>query len=86
MKLYRKIDTKTGNFIEDCLFDDVPQNNGFYSYIEQAPTQGFYLPRWNGSEWVEGGTAPDPQPIEPTEAERLAAVEAALDFLLMGGA
>ena len=86
MKLFRKINTKTGNFIEDCLFDYVPQNNGFFSYIEQAPTQGFYLPRWNGSEWVEGGQAPEPvepEPQAPSEAERIEMLENTLLLLMM---
>lgn len=116
MKLYRKIDTTTGNFIEDCLFEshpiltetvlvDVIDEEGNITqveelqtlldaegnqqldqqYVEEAPTQGFYWPRWNGTEWVEGGVAPDPVPPVPTEAERLVAIEEALDFLLMGG-
>ena len=101
MKLYRKIDQNTGNFLEDCLFESRPVlDNGEpdNQYIEEAPSQGFYLPRWTGTEWVEGGQAPEP--IEPetqaptmeqmvnalmqTQTELEAATEA-LDFLLMGG-
>ena len=88
MKLYRKIDQNTGNFLEDCLFESRPVlDNGEpdNQYIEEAPAQGFYLPRWTGTEWVEGGIAPEPTPPVPTEVERIVAMEEALDFLLMGG-
>ena len=54
-------------------------------YVEEAPPQGLYLPRWTGTEWVEGGVAPEPTPYIPTEADRIGAMEEALDFLLMGG-
>ena len=103
MKLYRKIDTTTGNFIEDCLFESHPTlEDGELDpqYIEEAPTQGFYWPRWNGTEWVEGGVVPEPQPHEPepqvltmeemaialmkAQAELEATTEV-LDFLIMGG-
>ena len=116
MKLYRKIDTITGNFIEDVLFETHPivmeqsiweSTDEFGNitphvewipvldtegntqldphYIEEAPPQGFYWPKWNGTEWVECGVAPEPTPPVPTEVERIEAVEEVLDFLLMGG-
>lgn len=116
MKLFRKIDTTTGNFIEDCLFNshpiltetvlvDVADEEGIIKqveeirpvldaegnaqldpqYVEEVPQQGFYLPRWNGTEWVEGGVAPEPTPPTPTEVERIEAMEEVVDFLLMGG-
>lgn len=101
MKLFRKIDTVTGNFLEDVLFESHPTlEDGELDpqYIEDAPAQGFYLPRWNGTEWVEGGQAPEPTEPEPqvqtmeemaialmkTQAE-LEATSEALDFLIMGG-
>lgn len=132
MKLFRKIDTTTGNFIEDVLFEshpflmetvlvDVTDEDGITSqhevrqtvtttvlvnvideggvvtqveqeqpvydpqYIEQDVPQGFYWPKWNGTEWVEGGVAPEPVPAVPSEVERIVAIEEAIDFLLMGG-
>ena len=101
MKLFRKIDTTTGNFIEDVLFESHPTlEDGELDpqYIEEAPQQGFYWPKWNGTEWVEGGQAPEPIEPEPqaptmeemaitlmqTQAE-LEDAQIALDFLLMGG-
>ena len=97
MKLYRKIDTTTGNFIEDVLFESEPPfDDG--SYISTPVPQGFYLPKWNGTEWVEGGVAPEPtepEPQAPTVEQMAIALmqtqtqledaQTALDFLLMGG-
>lgn len=101
MKLFRKIDTTTGNFIEDCLFEAQPvllDGELDPQYIEDAPRQGFYLPRWNGTEWVEVGQAPEPtepEPQAPTMEEmaialvqtklKLEEAQEALDFLIMGG-
>lgn len=105
MKLLRKIDPITGNFLEDVLFESHPtvldaEGNQILDaqYVEEAPQQGFYLPRWNGTEWVEGGVAPEPTEPEPqaqtmeqmaialmqTQSELEATTEA-LDFLIMGG-
>ena len=89
MKLYRKIDTTTGNFIEDCLFEAQPVlEDGELDpqYIEEVPTQGFYWPKWNGTEWVEGGQAPEPvepEPQAPSEAERIEMLENMLLLLMM---
>ena len=94
MKLFRKIDTTTGNFLEDVLFKSHPtvldaEGNTVLDaqYVEEAPKQGFYLPRWNGTEWVEGGEplpTPDPIPSEPTVDERLQIAEDTIMFMLMG--
>ena len=115
MKLFRKIDTITGNFLEDVLFEshpiltemvlvDVADEEGTITqveeiqpvleeegnpqpdpqYVEEAPPQGFYLPRWNGAEWVEGGQAPDPAPQGPTVEERLQMAQDTIMFMLMG--
>ena len=92
MKLFRKIDTTTGNFIEDVLFELHPtvldaEGNTILDaqFVEEAPQQGFYLPRWNGTEWVEGGEplpTPDPLPNEPTVDERLNSLEEIMLFLI----
>ena len=82
MKLFRKIDTTTGNFLEDVLFESHPTlEDGELDpqYIEEAPAQGFYLPRWNGTEWVEGGVAPEPTEPEPAIEELLMMAIADLD-------
>lgn len=96
MKLFRKIDTATGLFIEDVLLVDGFMGNN--EFINTEVPQGFYWPKWNGTEWVEGGQAPDPTEPEPqaptmeqmaialmqTQTELEATTEA-LDFLIMGG-
>ena len=93
MKLFRKIDPITGNFIEDVIFESHPtvldaEGNTVLDaqYVEEAPKQGFYLPRWNGTEWVEGGQAPEPVEPEPqalSEAERIEMLENTLLLLMM---
>ena len=101
MKLFRKIDTTTGNFLDDVLFESHPTTEDCeldQQYIEEAPPQGLYLPRWTGTEWVEAGVVPEPTEPEPqaptmeqiaialmqTQAELEDTAEA-LDFLIMGG-
>ena len=114
MKLFRKIDTKTGNFLEDVLFEshpflmetvlvDVTDEEGTITqveeiqpvldeegnpqpdpqYVEEAPPQGLYLPRWTGTKWVEGGQTPEPAPQALSEAERIAMLENTLLLLMM---
>lgn len=55
-------------------------------YVDVSVSQGFYHPRWDGGEWVEGGTAPESVEQPPSEAERLKALEAAMLELVIGGA
>ena len=114
MKLFRKIDTTTGNFIEDCLFEshpilmatvliDVTDEEGIITqveeirqvldaegnpqldpqYVEEAPPQGLYLPRYLNGVWVEGGVAPEPAQQDPSEAERIEMLENTLLLLMM---
>ena len=114
MKLFRKIDAKTSNLLEDVLFEnhpfltetvlvDVTDQEGTITqveeiqpvldeegnpqpdpqYVEEAPPQGLYLPRWTGTEWVEGGTAPEPEPQALSEAERIEMLENMLLLLMM---
>ena len=130
MKLFRKIDTTTGNFIEDCLFEshpiltetvlvDVTDQEGTITqveeiqpvldaegnaqldpqYVEEAPPQGLYLPRYLNGVWIEGGVAPEPTTPQLSTDEKLTqlaeqlvitlteleAAQEALDFLLIGG-
>ena len=77
----RIIEKETKLFIRDDFDFDEETEIG----LDVEPAQGFYWPKWNGTEWVEGGVAPEPTPPVPTEVERIVAMEEALDFLLMGG-
>lgn len=74
MKLLRIIN-KQGYFLrDDFTFDETTEIG-----LDVSPAQGFYHPKWNGTEWVEGGQAPEPQPSEPTLEERAAQVETDTD-------
>ena len=128
MKLFRKIDTTTGKFLEDVLFEshpflmetvmvDVTDQEGTITqveeiqsvldaegnpqpdpqYVEEAPPQGLYLPRYLKGVWVEGGVAPEPTTPQLSTDEKLTqlaeqlvitqtkleAAQEALDFLLI---
>ena len=102
MKLFRKIDTKTGNFIEDCQFENLPvleDGQPDPQYVEEAPPQGLYLPRYMNGVWVQGGVDPDPTTPQLSTDEKLTqmaeqlviaqteleAAQEALDFLLLLG-
>ena len=102
MQLFRKIDTKTGNFIEDCQFENLPvleDGQADPQYVEEAPPQGLYLPRYLNGVWVGGGVAPEPTTPQLSTDEKLrqmeeqlviaqtnlSAAQEVLDFLLMGG-
>ena len=90
----RIIDKETKLFIRD----DFDYNSETEIGLDVKPAQGFYLPRWNGAEWVEGGQAPEPTEPEsqaPTMEQMAIALmqtqsqledaQEALDFLIMGG-
>ena len=102
MKLFRKIDTITGNFLEDVLFESHPtleDDELDQQYVEEAPPQGLYLPRYLNGVWIEGGVAPEPTTPQLSTDEKLTqlaeqlvitqteleAAQEALDFLLIGG-
>lgn len=72
----RKIDEQ-GYFICDAFVEEITELT-----IETPCPAGFYRPRWDGTQWVEGGTAPAPVVQPPTEEDRLSAVEAALASLM----
>lgn len=90
--IYRKID-ENGLFIEDVILSEPPiltdDNGNTISdphYINETVPQGFYHPRWNGSEWIEGLTDEEiaeitkPSVQEPTETDYLMLAMAELDM------
>ena len=114
MKLFRKIDAKTGNLLEDVRFEshpflmetvlvDVTDEEGIITqveelqplldeegnallnpqYVEEAPPQGLYLPRYLNGVWIEGGVAPEPAPQVLSEVERIEMLENMLLLLMM---
>lgn len=92
--ILRIIDKNKQLFLRDDFTFDEETEIG----LDVEPAQGFYWPKWNGTEWVEGGVVPEPTEAEPqaptmeemaialmqTQAELEATAEA-LDFLIMRG-
>ena len=84
----RIIDKTTNLFLRDDFYFDEETEIG----LEVEPAQGLYIPRWNGEAWEEGATQEyidslktQAEPIEPTEAERLEALEMLMVDILGGG-
>ena len=86
MKLLRIIN-KQGLFIRDDFTFDEETEIG----LDVEASQGLYLPKWNGEQWVEGATQEyidslkaQSEPQEPTESERLEALEMLMVDILGG--
>ena len=82
----RIIDKETKLFIRDDFDFDEETEIG----LEVEPSQGMYIPRWNGEAWEESATQEyivslNAQPQEPTESERLEALEMLMVDILGGG-
>ena len=77
----RIIDKQTKQFIRDDFTFDKETEIG----LDVTPSQGLYVPKWDGTQWVETGQAPEPTPQEPTEIERLDNLENTILMLLMTG-
>ena len=84
----RIIDKKTKVFIRD----DFEFNPETEIGVDVSPAQGFYIPKYDKDHntWVEGATQEHidslkAQPTEPTETERLEALEMLMVDILGGG-
>jgi len=59
MKILRRIDGN-GNFIEDVVIEPTLDEEGNETYditddlIEETVPDGLHLPKWSGTEWIEG--------------------------------
>lgn len=62
--LYRKINQTTGLFIEDVM-TDTPTDD----LIATPVPDGFYWPKWEGKQWIEGRTAAEIAPIIAAKVE-----------------
>lgn len=87
MKILKIIDKQTSLFIrDDFAFDEETE-----MALDVAPSQGFYKPKWNGTEWIEGATQEYINNIkaqavtEPTLEERLQALEVMELERILGG-
>ncbi len=72
------------------LRDDFDFNEETEIGLEVEPSQGLYIPKWNGEAWEEGATQEyidslKSEPQEPTESERLEALEMLMVDILGGG-
>jgi hypothetical protein len=72
MKIGHTIDSE-GFYIGDVLED-----SGINPDVMVICPDGFIRPKWDGTRWVEGGIAPEPLPILPTEAEQIVQLKAQL--------
>ena len=67
--MLRIIDKETQLFLRDDFTFDEETEIG----LDTEPSQGLYAPKWDGTQWIETGQAPEPTPQEPTELEILQA-------------
>lgn len=67
--MLRIIDKETSLFIRDDFTFDAETEIG----LDTEPSQGLYVPKWDGEKWIETGQTPEPVPQEPTELELLQA-------------
>ncbi|GEM_PF-4994238 len=82
-----KIDIETG-----LMVDTVHPSEQGDDIMETPCYIPYHLPKWNGEAWEEGATQEyidnmkaQAEPIEPTEAERLEALEMLMVDILGGG-
>ena len=74
----RIIDKQTKLFIRDDFTYDEATELG----LDVTPSQGLYAPKWDGTQWIGTGQAPEPLPQEPTELELLhAQIQASNDYM-----
>jgi hypothetical protein len=66
MRVVAKVDAQ-GSFVSDVLLEDgAPLPPGC---IESRPPEGFYSPKWTGSEWVEG--KPQAEILDDAKAQKI---------------
>lgn len=78
VKKVLKIDNN-GFFVEDVILKDSEEI--LVDYIQTECPDGFYKPKWNGTEWVEGLTQEEIEefknkPRELSEIEQLKIIQA----------
>ena len=58
-KHFVRVIDENGFFVRDDFVDSLTDENGkpIPTYVETPCPAGFYLPKWNGTQWVEGKTA-----------------------------
>ena len=82
--MFVRIIDSNGFFVEDAFVDELTE-----FAVETPCPDGFYLPKWNGTQWVEGKTAEEIAAIvasvvvEKTADQRISELETLV--LQMGG-
>ncbi|MCT6924833.1 hypothetical protein [Metasolibacillus sp.] len=90
MKLYKIDDNGFVVFGEDKILidgEEIPE--GYVSTYLDTSEQGYFKPRWNGTEWVEGATQEEIDeitnvPTEPTQDDFLLDLELRVTMLELG--
>ena len=87
--MLRIIDKQTKLFIRDDFTFDEQTEIAIDVEIPQPPlkAKSDVCPMWDGEKWVQNvePPTPEPQPLEPTESERLEALEMLMVDILGGG-
>lgn len=82
--MFVRVIDENGFFVCDDFLDELTENA-----VETPCPDGFYKPKWDGTQWIEGLTEQEitelKQPIIPTAEERLQALESAMLDLILGG-
>lgn len=82
---YVRIIDLDGFFVEDAFVEELTERT-----IPTPCPSGFYKPKWNGTAWIEGATQAEIDAMqtvpEPTQQERIEALESAMLELVLGGA
>ena len=89
--IFVRIIDNNGFFVEDAFVESLTDVDGnpISTYIETPCPDGFYLPKWDGTQWVEGKTAEEIAAIksnaviEKTAEQRIDELETLV--LQMGG-
>ena len=83
--IFVRIIDDNGLFIEDAFVEELTEFT-----IETLCSGGFYKPKWNGTEWIEGATQEyidslQASPQEPSIEDRINALEMMELERLFGG-
>lgn len=83
--IYVRLIDENGLFIEDSFVSELTEFT-----IEMPCPSGLYLPKWNGTEWIEGMAQEEIDSLtnaiqEPTLEERLQALETMELERILGG-
>lgn len=77
----RIINKQTGMFLRDDFTFDEETEIG----LEVNPAQGFYHPKWDGEQWIEGATAEEIEALSiETVPEKISKLQLKVQLVMMG--